>query len=277
MTTSQLLLTAWDWEPSVVVGCALLFLAYFLSARPRTFGKSVLYAAGVIVLLLALVSPIDALSDNYLFSVHMIQHLLLILVVAPLMLLGIPRPTAERIVGNPRVAGVERFLSYPLIAWTILALSLGLWHVPVFYNYALAHEGVHIAQHLSFLVAAVIFWWPLLSPISELRLTTGPAVLYLFLATMFNSILGIIITFVPLGWYPAYIHPRDELGALSLIRSQWGISAAADQQLGGLLMWVPAGLIYFTLIVLLVVRWQSQDGLEDEEGQPQTAGGQNAA
>jgi len=276
MTTRQLLTTAWDWEPSVVVGCAFLLIVYFMWARPRILGKSVLYTTGVIVLLLALVSPIDTLSDNYLFSVHMIQHLLLILVVAPLMLLGLPRQTAERIVGNPRLAGVERTFSHPLIAWTILAAALGLWHVPMFYNYALAHEGVHIFQHLSFLVAAVIFWWPILTPISELRLTTGPAVLYLFLATIFNSLLGIIITFVPLGWYPAYIHPKDEFGALSLIRNQWGISAAADQQLGGLLMWVPAGLIYFTIIVLLVVRWQSQDGLEEPE-HPQIAGGQNAA
>jgi len=137
-------------------------------------------------------------------------------------------------------------------------LPLPFWHVPIFYNYALRNEDVHIAQHLIFLVTAVIFWWPVFHPVPELRLKTLPMVIYLFLATMFNSVLGIIITFAPLGWYPAYIHPNDEFGALSLIRKHWNISAAADLQLGGLLMWVPAGLIYFTIIVIAIIRWQSQ-------------------
>lgn len=278
MTTRHLLLAAWDWEPSIVIGCAALLALYFYFVRPRSLWRIFCYCAGVIVLLLALVSPIDALSDHYLFSVHMIQHLLLILVVSPLLILGIPEKFAVRFLGRPKIAGIERVLSNPFVSWTAAAAALGLWHIPLFYNFALAHETVHILEHLIFLVTATMFWWPVLTPIPELRLGAGATCLYLFLASLFNSILGIIITFAPLGSYSAYVHPQDVLGILPLIRNQWGISAAADQQLGGLLMWVPAGLIYFSLIVGTVIRWQSAPEIDLAEAQdPCIPRGEHAA
>lgn len=166
------------------------------------------------------------------------------------------------------MASAERVLSNPFVSWTAAALALGLWHVPVLYNLALANEGIHIVEHLIFLVTATMFWWPVLTSVPELRLGAGATVLYLFLASLFNSGLGIIITFAPLGWYPAYVHPQDVLGILPLIRNHWGISALADQQIGGLLMWVPAGLIYFSNIVETVIRWQSGpefDEVEDDD------------
>ncbi|MGC1372094.1 MAG: cytochrome c oxidase assembly protein [Candidatus Sulfotelmatobacter sp.] len=258
MTARQLLLSAWDWEPSIVIGCAALLALYFIYVRPLRLGRSVLFAAGVILLLLDLVSPIDALSDTYLFSVHMVQHLVFIFAVAPLFILGLPQEFAARMIARTPVGAVERVLSKPVIAWSTGTLTLAIWHIPLLYNLALAHEAIHIVQHLLFLITAVIFWWPVLNPLPELRLSIGPMVLYLFSAAMFNSILGMIITFAPVGWYPAYLHPNDELGILSLIRNQWRISPTVDQQLGGLLMWVPAGLIYFTMIVGAVVKWQSE-------------------
>ena len=258
MTLRQLLLSAWDWEPSVVVGCAALLVLYFIYVRPLRIGRSILFAAGVIVLLLDLVSPIDALSDNYLFSVHMVQHLVFIFAVAPLFIWGLPAEFAARMIARTPIGAIERVLSRPAIAWSAGTLTLAIWHIPFLYNLALAHEEIHIVQHLTFLIAAAIFWWPVMNPLPELRLSIGPTVLYLFSAAMFNSILGIIITFAPLGWYPAYLHPRDDLGILPLIRNQWRISPVVDQQLGGLLMWVPAGLIYFVMIVSAIVKWQSE-------------------
>ena len=258
MTARQLLLSAWDWEPSVVIGCAALLVLYFAYVRQLRTGRSILFVTGVVVLLLDLVSPIDVLSDNYLFSVHMLQHLLLIFAVAPLFIWGLPRDFAARMLARTPVGAAERILSRPAIAWSTGTLALAIWHIPFLYNLALGNEDIHICQHLTFLITAVIFWWPVLNPLPELRLSIGPTVLYLFSAAMFNSILGIIITFAPLGWYPAYLHPKDELGILSLIRNQWRISAAVDQQIGGLLMWVPAGFIYFTMIVTAVVKWQSE-------------------
>jgi cytochrome c oxidase assembly factor CtaG len=258
MTAHQVLFSAWDWEPSVVIGCAALLVLYLTYARPLKIGRSILFVTGVLVLLLDLVSPIDALSDDYLFSVHMVQHLLFIFVVAPLFIWGLSPESAARMLARTPVDAAERVLSKPVIAWSTGTLTLAIWHIPFLYNLALAHEEIHIVQHLTFLVTAVIFWWPVLNPLPELRLSIGPTVLYLFSAAMFNSILGIIITFAPLGWYPAYQHPRDELGILSTIRNQWRISPRVDQQLGGLLMWVPAGLIYFTMIVSAIVKWQSE-------------------
>ena len=140
------------------------------------------------------------------------------------------------------------------------------WHVPALYNFALAHEPVHIFQHLSFLVTATIFWWPVLHPLPEHRLPTGAAIAYLFAAAAENSILGIVLTFMPVGHYPAYLHPKDELGALDLIRNRWGISAAQDQRLGGLLMWVPGCSVYFVAILAIIGQWYARPDSEEDLG-----------
>jgi cytochrome c oxidase assembly factor CtaG len=275
------ILTAWDWEPSVIVGCIGLLVLYYYAVQPKRPLRTISYTTGVLVLFLALVSPIDTLSDQYLFSVHMIQHLLLILAVPPLMIAGLPKEFVNRILRVPWVRRTEQVLSKPLIAWTSATFFLAFWHIPIFYNFALAHEGVHILEHLIFLVTSTIFWWPVLAPVRGLRMNAGMTVFYLFTASLFNAVLGMIITFAPLGIYPAYIHPQDSLGILTFIRQSWGISAKGDQQLGGLLMWVPAGLVYFTAIVSVVTKWQSETNEDDElqmtEARAYMAGGRDAA
>lgn len=267
MSPLHIILTSWDWEPSVIVGCIGLLALYYFGVKPKKPLRTTSYVTGVVVLFLALVSPIDTLSDEYLFSVHMIQHLLLILAVPPLMIAGLPKKFVEKILSVPWVARTEQILSKPLIAWTSATFFLAFWHVPIFYNFALAHEDVHILEHLVFLVTSTIFWWPVLTPIRNLRLNAGETVFYLFSAALFNTALGIIITFAPLGIYPAYLHPHDDLGILSYIRHDWGLTAKADQQFGGLLMWVPAGLVYFTAIVSVVAKWQSESEPEEAEDQ----------
>jgi cytochrome c oxidase assembly factor CtaG len=258
MTTGGLILTGWDWEPSVLIGCGVLVFLYWRLVRPRRRREFALFIAGDLVLLLALVSPIDSLADEYLFSVHMVQHLLLVLAVPPLLIAGLSREFVEGLLRGPRLARIEQVCARPLLAWVAAGAGFVFWHIPLFYNAALAHEGVHIVEHLTFLITATMYWWPLLHPMEESRLSVGKAVVYLFSASMLNTVLGIWITFAPLGSYPAYIQPKDTLGALSLIRDAWGISARTDQQLGGLLMWVPAGLVYFSAIVAIVARWQSE-------------------
>jgi cytochrome c oxidase assembly factor CtaG len=255
VTTLQFFLTAWSWYPSVIAGCVLLLLLYPAAARPLSASHAAWYAAGVLVLFLALVSPLDALGDDYLFSAHMIQHLLLVLVAAPLLLLGISRTLAARLLDRPWIAWLEGKLSRPPVAWLLGIGTLWVWHLPVLYNATLASERIHITEHLSFLVTGVIFWWPVLSPLSDHRLRPGPAIIYIFSAGVANTILGIILTFVPVGLYPHYLHPEDELGALSLIRNGWGLSAATDQQLGGLFMWVGGGLVFLVAILGILRRW----------------------
>ena len=267
MTTTKLLLTAWEFEWSINIGCALALAAYFWKVEAGPW-RRLSFVLGILILFLALQSPIDALGDDYLFSAHMAQHLLLILIVPPFLLLGISEQTARGWLHIPMIAKAERLLGNPIVAWFSAILVMTLWHVPVLYNFALAHERVHIFQHVSFLVTATMFWWPVLRPIPERRLKSGVAVLYLFAATAENSVLGIILTFMRVGHYPAYLHPEDEYGALHLIRDGWGISAAYDQRLGGLLMWIPGCSIYFIAILGLLAHWYAQPEIDMESPQP---------
>lgn len=257
MTTQQLFMTAWDWHPSVVAGCIALLAVYVVAARPLSPRRTFWYAAGVLTILFALVSPIDPLGDDYLFSAHMIQHLLLALVAPPLLLLGIPPSLARRLLARPGIARLERELSRPLVAWLFGIGTLWVWHLPVLYNATLASERIHIAEHLSFMVTGTIFFWPLLSPLLERRLEPGPSILYVFSAGVANTALSIFLTFIPPGLYPAYLHPDDDLGALALIRHTWGVSAAVDQQLGGLLMWIGGGLVFLVVILAVIHRWST--------------------
>jgi cytochrome c oxidase assembly factor CtaG len=253
----------WAWDPSVLVGCAALLICYVWLLKGWSARQFYTFFAGVLVLLLALVSPIDTLGDNYLFSAHMLQHLLLILVVPPLLLLGTPAAFFRSILRNPVVRHVERVLRNPLLAWALAIGTLCAWHLPALYNTALEDEGVHIVQHLCFLITSVIFWWPVLSPIEESRLPALGAVPYLFTAALANALLGIYFTFAPPGLYPAYMRPDDGLGLLSALRGEWGLSPAADQQFGGLLMWVPGGLAYLAAIFGVLARWYASS--EDDD------------
>ncbi len=256
MTTSKLLLTAWDFEWSINLGCLALLILYFWKVRAGIWQR-LSFVLGILVLSLSLQSPLDVLGDTYLFSAHMAQHLFLILIVPPFLLLGISECATRSWLMVPVVARAERVLGNPYIAWFAAVITMTIWHLPALYNYALAHEFVHIFQHLTFLVTATMFWWPVLHPLPERRLATGTAVAYLFAAAAENSILGIILTFMRVGHYPAYLHPADELGALSLIRDGWNVSAAFDQRLGGLLMWIPGCSVYFAAILGLLARWFS--------------------
>ncbi|MCA1723480.1 MAG: cytochrome c oxidase assembly protein [Thermomicrobia bacterium] len=142
-----------------------------------------------------------------------------------------------------------------------------VWHAPALYTATLAHADIHIFEHLCFLATGVIFWWPICAPLPESRYAPLAAMLYLFTAAVAGSLLGIILTFASPGLYPAYLHPVDTRGFLSLIRDGWGVSPALDQQLGGLIMWVPGGLVYLCAIIGTFVRWQS-DADTDEEPSP---------
>lgn len=256
MNTRTLLIRGWDIDPSVVVGCALLILLYFWKVQPSR-ARAGSFVGGIAVLLLALESPLDALSDTYLFSAHMAQHLLLILIVPPLLLLGLNGSNVKGLLEISVVRRAERVLGRPSVAWWSCILVMTLWHIPALYNFALEHEGIHIFQHLTFLVTGTMFWWPVLCPLREKRMEVMPAIFYLFAAAAENTLVGIVITFMPVGYYPAYLHPVDELGALSLVRDTWGISVQADQRLGGLFMWVPGCSIYFVAILLELAVWFS--------------------
>jgi putative membrane protein len=278
MTTLQLFKSSWSWHPSVLAGCIGLLIIYLAATRlQHSVSCTLWYVAGVLTILLALVSPLDLLGDDYLFSAHMVQHLLLVLVAPPLLLLGISRSTARRLLAKPRMAWLEDKLTRPPVAWLLGMGTLWAWHLPVLYNATLASEQVHIAEHLSFLVTGTIFWWPVLAPRPDLRLQPGPSIIYLCAAAFANTVLGIILTFVPAGLYPAYLHPEDELGALSVIRQKWGLTPAADQQLGGLFMWVGGGVIFLVAVLAMLRRWYLSPEFDREKQKNQSAPDRDSA
>ena len=251
------LLRTWDFDPSIVIGCAALLGAYAFAHR-GDYSRAPWFVAGVAAMFLALVSPLDVLSDEYLFSAHMAQHLILILFVPPLLIAGLSRAFVRSILAAPALARVERILSRPALAWPLAAAALWIWHWPVLYNAALASEDVHILEHLCFLVTATIFWWPIFAPVAEARMAPMAAIVYLATASVSNSVLAILLTFAAPGLYPAYTHPADSLGILPMIRDGWGLTPAADQQLGGLLMWVPGGLVFLAAIIFVLARWYAE-------------------
>jgi cytochrome c oxidase assembly factor CtaG len=261
-TTAGHLMGMWSFEPSVLLGCAGLLLGYMWVQRFRLTGMSLFFTAGVLVLLLALISPLHMLGERYLFSAHMVQHLLLVLVVPPLLLLGIPAWLFRRVLQWEPARRTERILGHPLVAWSLVAVAVYAWHAPVLFNATLANPEIHILEHVIFLVTGTIFWWPVMTPLTESqRLGTGAAVFYLFSAGVTNCVLGIILTFASPGLYPAYVSPSDPYGILVHIRYEWGLSAALDQQLGGMIMWVPGCLAYLGAILGTLARWYSRPEL----------------
>lgn len=257
-------LALWELHPSVVVGCLALVAGYLVFLVPRHPGlagssertwRSAAFVAGVATMFVALVSPLDPLSDEYLFSAHMVQHILIAFLAPALFVIGLHREPMERLLRNRWIDLVERAVGRPRVAWPLFVVILWVWHLPVLYEATLHSEGIHISEHLLFLVTGTIFWWPVLTTVEERRLEPLPAVIYLFAASLANGLLGIILTFVPAGLYPSYLHPEDSLGLLPLLRGRWGITPAFDQQLGGLFMWVLGSVIFILAIVATLARW----------------------
>lgn len=257
------LLRAWDFDPSIVIGCAALLAAYAVAHR-GDYSRAAWFVAGVATMFLALVSPLDALSDEYLFSAHMLQHLILILIVPPLLILGLSEKFVRSVLAVPALARIERILAMPAVAWTLAMAALWIWHWPALYDATLANENVHIFEHLCFLVTATIFWWPIFAPVASARMEPVHAIIYLATAAVSNSLLGILLTFANPGLYPAYLHPADSLGILPMLREGWGLTPAVDQQVGGLLMWVPGGLIFLGAIMFVMARWYSEPDARTE-------------
>jgi putative membrane protein len=247
MTTYQFLTTTWRWSFLLLLFCALALVGYFLAFRRQ--GRPAYFGAALAVFLFALVSPVSALADGYLFSAHMVQHILLVLIVPAFLLLSLPRSFSL-----PR-----RFaaLTHPLIGWMAGVGAMWLWHVPALCNAATTSNAVSVIQTTSLLLMGSAFWWQVLAPRDAQRLSPAAGIAYLFTACTACSVLGILLTFAPVSICPVYQQPVDRLGILSSIRGQWGLTSERDQQIGGLLMWVPMCLIYLTAILAQLARWHS--------------------
>lgn len=252
MTTWQLIASTWEWEPSVVIGCLGLAVGYLWLRRFRVDRRTWLSLLGDLTILFALVSSLDGLGDGYLFSAHMLQHLLLLLLAPPLLILGMPEDLLEKLLNWRPAAHLEKVLARPLVAWVLAVGNLWLWHIPALYNQTLVSEQIHTLEHLSFLVTWTIYWWPVWTPLKDHRLPPSSALVYLFTGGFANTLLGILLTFAPGVLYTGYLHPEGSPAGLHLIRDVWQIGVLDDQQLGGLFMWV-AGMLGFIWPILAEV------------------------
>jgi putative membrane protein len=232
-----------QWRSRAVAGNPSLGAAPDAAQRARFIG-------GLLVMLLALNGPLHDLSDDFLFSAHMVQHLVLTLIVPPLLISGTPASLFRDAMRVPAVARAARFVSRPIFCFAAFNTVIAAWHIPALYNFALAHHAVHIGQHLMFLVAAVLMWWPLLSPLPELpRLSYPLQMLYCFLMTIPMSLVAIFITYADSVLYPPYASaPRV-----------WQLSPMQDQMIGGLIMWIPGGLFFGGVMAVVFFKWSAAD------------------
>jgi len=259
MSTMEFLRAAWTPNAAALAGCTLLLAAYAFAVRFRFRARTAAWLGGVLLILLAEVSPLAVLARRYLFSVHMADHILFVLVVPALLLIGMPAGAVEGALRRPGLARAERFLRHPAVSWPAGIGAMTFWHIPAVFAAAMMHPLLHAAEPLSLLMAGTIYWWPILSPAGQSRLNPVPqAAAYLFTSCLACTAMGILITFAPALLYPQYAHPADLYGFLPVIRNDWGISAGLDQQIGGLLMWVPGCLIYLSAIMAMFGRWYAQ-------------------
>jgi putative membrane protein len=255
---------AWSIHPSTVVGLAVLATIYFWRARHAPDGvelnvwRKISFLSGLFVIFASLNGPLHDLSDDYLFSAHMVQHLLLTLAMPPLLIAGIPGWMLRPVLRNPIVAAIARRITRPIFCFVAFNLVIAGWHIPDFYNSAMSNHNIHIVEHLMMMSAAVLMWWPLMSPLPELpRLAYPGQMLYCFLMSIPMSITAVYIAMADHVLYPAY----------SAAPRVTGLTPMEDQLLGGLIMWVPGGLIFAIIMTVVFFRWAAR-------GEDSTAGAQ---
>lgn len=262
----------WNLDPLVLTG---LLLATWIYWRGRSGGprrrsdrwRARCFAGGLLAIAVALVSPLDALSGA-LASAHMVQHVLLVLIAAPLLALAAPSSTLLR--GSPpavrRASGRWRRrlglthttlapLRHPVAVWLAHVATLWFWHARVPYDAALSNDLVHAVEHATFLVTAVLFWRVTVGARGAGRASPGFGVLLVFTMALQSVFLSVLLTFARTPWYDGY----------AATTQLWGLDHLADQQLAGVIMWVPAGLVYVVAGLALLVTWvqsAERDGIE---------------
>jgi putative membrane protein len=275
--TPRTLWSSWTWDPTVLLCILLVGLNYAhgVSRLWRRAGaghgvrrwEAVCFAAGLAAIFIALDSPLDALSLS-LVSAHMVQHLVLIVAAAPLLALGRPhtallwalRREDRRLIGrwwrhSTRCRPLWRLLTAPLVVLLLHTAALWVWHLPALYQAAVLHNGVHALEHVSFLGTALLLWWTLVYPG---KWGHGAGVLLVFVTGMQSVALGVLFTFSQAPWYPVYVGRT----------AAWGLTPLADQQLAGVIMWVPAGAIYLVAAGILFVTWmrEMESAMQRREG-----------
>ena len=264
-TTSNAVFSSWELNPGVlipIVSVAVLYIRGWLHLHrrvPNRFGVAQLttFLVGVAAVVFALCSPLDAFA-GWLLTVHMIQHLLLMMVVPPLLLLGapvlpllrgLPRPVLRHglshIFGSAPLQKAAHFLTHPLFCLLAFTVSTVAWHVPNLYELALRSEFYHHVQHICFLSTGLLFWWPVVQPWpSRPRWPRWTMIPYLLFADIQNTALSAFLIFSERVLYPTY----------ATVPRLWGISVLDDQAAAGAIMWVPGSVIFLLPVAVLAIR-----------------------
>lgn len=254
---------AWNLDPFVIVPLFTVSLLYARGWRPADGRpRALAFAAGIGALTLALVSPVEAVA-GVLLSAHMVQHVLMISIAAPLLTWSAPTaaiarglPTGgRRGLGGARRAmrlrpAVIHRLRHPLTRWLLFVSTFWLWHASLLYEAAVEHEWVHAAEHVTFLASALLLWSAVLGP-RRARTDRGAAVVVVFLLALQAVFLSALMTFATTPWYAPYASPA----------AGWDIDPLADQQLAGVVMWVPGGVLHAAIGVALAARWLADSAL----------------
>lgn len=260
----------WKWNPHPEVWVMIVVLALMYLYATRVIGPKVVprgepiitrsqsrwFFTGLFILWVAADWPVHDLAEDYLYSIHMIQHLLLTWVVAPMMLLATPEWLARLVVGRGRVYRVFRLLTRPLVAGVIYSSLFAISHLPAVVDGSVRWTEVHFTAHVLIVVSALLMWNPICSPMKELRSSLPIQGIYLFLLGVFPIIPGAWLTYSLDVVYEVYVHPWD---------SFWGLDPMADQQVAGFIMRVVGGLYAGAIIVMLFFRWFRESTKGDEE------------
>lgn len=251
------------WQPHYVIYASLFFLegAYLFALswlhdrapeqRPLSSNQVLLFSLGVVAMFLAVASPLDDLSDYYLVSAHMLQHLILAMVVPPLLLLGLPGWLLRPLVCRRSILPFAQILTQPLVAFTLFNLAILFVHLPNAISLELQHEYlVHFPAHVILLFTGMLMWWPVLSPMPELpRLSYPMQIVFLFVQSFVPAVLAAFLVFSTSAIYPVYESaPR-----------LWNISPIVDQQIGGIIMKLGGTAILWTVMTVIFYRWYQQE------------------
>jgi cytochrome c oxidase assembly factor CtaG len=248
------LLTYWSFDLSSVI-LFLVVTAFVVTTKGSGNKRTILITS--LLLIICLFSPLHLLSSQYLFSAHMVVHIILLLWVGPLLVMSL----------SPEQKRFKKFFEFvkkhPVFSWLTGVGIMWLWHVPLVFNSVMSsmhHSSfnvVFITEILGLILAGILFSAPIIHPNKDYRIDALSGVVYLFTACIGCSLLGLLITFAPIGTYHHYLSMHDGYG-LNKIIVRSGITQLVDQQAAGLIMWVPCCLIYVTGITYLLVRWFKQ-------------------
>ena len=244
---------SWAADPSVLLGVGFLSAWYAWAARRPdgpTTPQRLCFVAGVLSLLLALTGPLHDLSDYYLFTAHMAQHLVLMLIFPPLLLMSVTPPMIRPLLRPRWAMPLARVLTKPTVAYALCNVVFAVWHLPPVYDLALRDHNVHVFEHLLFVSTATLLWWPLLSPLPELPpIPFAGQLLYLFAQVLPGSLIGGLISNAGRALYPYYA---------AAPRITW-LSPVQDQQLGAIVMWVGGGTFFLIAFTVVFFRWAFKD------------------